>query len=372
MIEHDADDNTGPKYVPNGHEGSMAQQGLKGISVVVPNWNGRDLLERCLESLMVQDYANFEVILVDNGSTDGSVDYVRANYPAVRVVSSHANLGYAGGCNLGASNAKGEYVLLLNNDTKLSRTLLSRLARVLDVYPSIAAVSGVTVEALETAENTVPRIPILGVTAKHFVGPYDPAELFYAPGTCVMYRRNVVSQPFDPDYFAYDEDVYLSWRLRLLGYDVAIDINAYFEHEPFSTSRRIKNYVTFSGERNRWTNLLIFYESKTLAKIAPLAILSIIMKLLHGTDGLTPKLQAYNWILHNLRVIRSKRVLMQNERVVDDGEITRHMTGAVAGQSSGIQRLVNRAVLRYLHASGIRTLETERPATREETTSARS
>ena len=317
-----------------------------GVSVVVVNWNGRHLLSRCLDSLVTQDYPNYEVLLVDNGSQDGSVDFVKSLYPNVRTIESPTNLGYAGGCNLGAAHAGGDYILLLNNDTKMSATLISQLARALDCSPETAAVAGVAVGSLEMAGESHVQIPILGVTAKHIVGPYDPNRLFYAPGTCVMYRNGILAQPFDPDYFAYDEDVYLSWRLRLLGHGVQINVDAYFEHEPFSTSRRIKSYVVFCGERNRWTNLLIFYESRTLARVAPLAILSIVAKLLRGSYDIGPKIHAYLSIIRGARAIRAKRALIQSQRVVGDEEITRHMTGAVTTSASSVQPLVISLVLR--------------------------
>ncbi len=332
----------------------------RGVSVVVVNWNGRHLLARCLDSLMTQDYPDYEVILVDNGSADGSVDFVKAQYPSVRVAESPVNLGYAGGCNLGAAESRGEYVVLLNNDTKLSPTLLSRLARALNAHPELGAVSGLAVESLEDTGTTAAQIPVLGVTAKHIVGAYDPSQLFYAPGACVMYRRSIAIPPFDPDYFAYDEDVYLSWWLRLRGYTVSIDFSACFEHEPYSTSRRIKSYVTFTGERNRWTNLLVFYETRTLAKVAPLAVLSIIAKLLSGTENTLAKVRAYVWILLHFRAVMSKRERIQSQRLVRDSEITPHMVGKVVPESSPIKRIANRIVLGYLRAVGVTTMETKR------------
>ncbi len=328
-----------------------------GVSVVVVNWNGRHLLERCLNSLIAQDYPNFEIVLVDNGSADGSVEFVRANYRKVRIVESSANLGYAGGCNLGFENSANEYVVLLNNDTKLSPTLLSRLVRTLDEFPRVAAVAGLAVSSLEGAASERPRIPLFGVTAKHFLGTHDLNDLFYAPGACLMLRRSLSSPPFDSDYFAYDEDVYLSWRLRLLGHTVTIDPNACFEHDEFSTSRRIKEYVTFRGERNRWTNLLIFYQRQTLAKVAPIVGFTILAKLLSGTQGLKPKLHAYLWIALNLHTILSKRAAIQSERVASDAEITRHMTAAIAFPSNPVYRLANRLVSGYLRVVGVPTLE---------------
>src|SRR5512135_589839 len=86
-------------------------------SIVIVNWNGRPYLDACLESVLRQEDGSFEVLLVDNGSSDGSADYVRRRFPGVNVIEAGANLGFAGGNNLGVRHAGGDLVVLLNNDT---------------------------------------------------------------------------------------------------------------------------------------------------------------------------------------------------------------------------------------------------------------
>jgi len=92
------------------------------VSVIIVNWNGKNLLDECLDSLVAQTAKGIETILVDNGSQDGSADYVRERYPAVRLISLPENLGFAGGNNAGIRVARGEYIALLNNDTKTVRS----------------------------------------------------------------------------------------------------------------------------------------------------------------------------------------------------------------------------------------------------------
>ena len=96
------------------------------VSVIIVNWNGRKWLEKCLDSLRVQTYKNFEVIFVDNASTDDSVDFVEKNYPEVVILKSDRNLGFAGGNNLGIDNSKGEFILFLNNDTWVKEDFLKK------------------------------------------------------------------------------------------------------------------------------------------------------------------------------------------------------------------------------------------------------
>ena len=87
------------------------------VSIIIPHWNGIDILSECLISLFKTKYDSYEVIVVDNASTDGSQSWVKNTYPQIKLIENKKNYGYAGGCNLGALEAKGEYLVFLNNDT---------------------------------------------------------------------------------------------------------------------------------------------------------------------------------------------------------------------------------------------------------------
>jgi len=87
------------------------------ISLIIPHWNGIDVLSECLDSLAQTEYSNFEIIVVDNASTDGSPDWVSLNFPQIKLIENNQNYGYAGRCNRGAKVASGDYLVFLNNDT---------------------------------------------------------------------------------------------------------------------------------------------------------------------------------------------------------------------------------------------------------------
>jgi len=108
------------------------------ISVIIVNYNGKKLLENCLESLFKTDYNNFEVILVDNNSTDGSMEFVTKNYPKIIVIKLDSNKGFAEPNNIGAKIAKGEYLLFLNNDTVTTTNFISEMIKVLEKDEKIA------------------------------------------------------------------------------------------------------------------------------------------------------------------------------------------------------------------------------------------
>jgi len=107
------------------------------VSVIILNWNGKHHLERCLSSVLEQTYSNFEVILVDNGSTDGSVEFVRGRFPEVRIIWNEENLGFAAGNNAAIIATRGDYVATLNNDTQVDPHWLSELVNAAETTPKV-------------------------------------------------------------------------------------------------------------------------------------------------------------------------------------------------------------------------------------------
>src|SRR3989344_1488598 len=102
------------------------------VSVIIPNWNGKDLLKTCLTSLQEQTFKDFEVVMVDNGSGDGSLEYIQKNFPKVKVVILDKNYGFAKAVNMGIKSSESEYLFLLNNDTEVNRDCLKHLVRASD------------------------------------------------------------------------------------------------------------------------------------------------------------------------------------------------------------------------------------------------
>ena len=112
---------------------------MKKISAIVVNWNGRDVLSGCLESLLDQDYQDVEILVVDNGSEDGSQAMVKKEFPAVKLVENEENLGFGPAVNKGFEKAEGDYFIFLNNDLALQPDCLRQLAKLLDSDPTVGA-----------------------------------------------------------------------------------------------------------------------------------------------------------------------------------------------------------------------------------------
>ena len=198
------------------------------ISVIIPNWNGAALLPGCLDSLRNQTHSNYEVILVDNASTDDSVDMVRREHPEVRILELDENLGLAGGVNAGIAIARGETIALLNNDAEATPAWLAELEAALVRHPEagFAASKMLLYDQPETINSAGDFYRTDGIPGNRGVwqpddGQFDQEDLVFGGcGGAVAYRRAMLEQIglFDDDFFMYCEDVDLAWRAQLSGW----------------------------------------------------------------------------------------------------------------------------------------------------------
>lgn len=258
------------------------------VSLITVNLDGKAHLEVLLASLQEQTYPQeqIEILVVDNGSKDGSLEYLRDQYPSVRVIANPANEGFARPNNQAAAVATGEYLLLVNNDMRLAPDWIERMVGFIHAGPSDVACVGSRIlkwdgSAVDFIRGTMAfngmgfqpgfEAPIDSPEAKDF-----PDELLFACGGALLIRREVYLEAggLDEDYFAYYEDVDLGWRLWVLGYRVRFCPEAVAYHRHNGTSGRFdwrKKVVLF--ERNAMFSVLKNYEDETLHRIWPAALL---------------------------------------------------------------------------------------------------
>lgn len=197
------------------------------VSIVIINYNGGDLTPRCLQALGRQTFRDFEVVLVDNASTDGSLALVDRSQPVLTVLESSVNTGFAGGNNLGAASAKGEWLVLLNNDAFPDPDWLEQLLKAAEEHPRFDFFTSRqycynepwlldgTGDMLATNGRAWRRDYRVLATQ----GSQEPGEVFSACGAAVMFRKSDFDAVggFDESFFCHFEDVDLSFRLRLMG-----------------------------------------------------------------------------------------------------------------------------------------------------------
>jgi hypothetical protein len=198
------------------------------ISVIIPNFNGLRFLKPCLDSLRKQSFGDFEVIVVDNGSTDGSIEYLAGNYPEVKVRSLTRNFGFSRAVNEGIKVSRGKYIALLNNDTETDPGWLQELYYALERNPELGFCASKMInyydrDTLDGAGDCFPRScrPFKRGMGEKIFELYNTTKLvFGASAGAAIYRNELFETVglFDEDFFAYFEDVDLSFRAQLLGF----------------------------------------------------------------------------------------------------------------------------------------------------------
>ena len=198
------------------------------VSVIIPNWNGSGLLRSCLASLSAQEYADFEIVVVDNASQDDSVAMVRGEFPHVRLLASDTNLGYSAGCNAGIRMARGEILVMLNNDTECDPAWLGSLVSALDRHAEAGmAASRLMIYDQPHVIHSAGDLYRRDGTADSrgvwqvYGPPYDQERwVFGGCGGALAIRRTVLDEigTFEESFFMYLEDVDLSWRAQLAGW----------------------------------------------------------------------------------------------------------------------------------------------------------
>ncbi|MBI4150316.1 glycosyltransferase family 2 protein, partial [Candidatus Woesearchaeota archaeon] len=296
---------------------------MTDVSVIILNWNKPSLTIACVRSVLKQKYPSFNIILVDNGSTDDSVAQFRKAFSSnkrIRIVVNNTNEGYAGGNNVGVQHADGNYVVILNNDTLVQPGWLAELVKALEADPSHAAAESWVLEGDKVHIPLRDRFWTMGLGGYAVLcrGKREPyPKTFYPSGCSFIFRRNLASRPFDPDYFIYAEDTYLGWLLRLRGYHIVTNKKSIVEHQLGTVKRsnpKIMHRFTFLGERNKLTNFLIFPTSWTLLRLLPILFLNIMCINIIMPKKILWRLQAYGWLLAHPGWVYRKRRSVQQQR----------------------------------------------------------
>jgi GT2 family glycosyltransferase len=286
------------------------------VSVVIVNWNGKHHLGECLGSLRAQTFKDFEIILVDNGSQDGSREYVQENFHEVRLVELQKNCGFAGGNNAGIRVASGKYLALLNNDTKVDPAWLTNLLKEAEANPSpvgMWASKILSYDHPDIIDNVgllmypdglgrgKGRLEVDG-------GQYDQTgEAFFPSGCAGLYRRSMLDEIglFDEEFFAYADDVDLGLRARLAGWHCIYVPSAKVYHKYSGSSSAHSPFKAFLVERNRIWVLLKYYPIEMIL-ISPFVTLTRLLVHLYGAlagKGASGRFSEQNSVLQAMAVL---------------------------------------------------------------------
>ncbi len=307
-------------------------------SIVVLNYNAGDLLLDCVESIYKTQTHKFEVIVVDNISTDNSHQKCKEKFPQINLIENKENLGYCEGNNVGIRNAEGQFIVVLNPDTKVEPNWLEELFNAYELFgdglyqPKIMAFKD---NLIESGGN---MLQIFGFGYAKGRGIPDNAqydescEIGYASGACLFTKTEIIKKIgfFDPFIFLYHDDLDLGWRAAQLGIKSFYAPKSKIYHAgSYNYKWSAKKFYWL--ERNRHYCLLTHYSKKTFYKMLPALILvEIMMLIFYISKGFTKmKFTAYKDILKNLNHINKKYHEIENKKIILDSEFIKRMPNEI-------------------------------------------
>ncbi|MBI1296816.1 glycosyltransferase [bacterium] len=250
------------------------QRSMPGVTILILTWNSCRFLHACIETILKQDYQNYSVFVLDNGSTDSTVELVRKSFPSVHVVENQANIGFSAGNNVGLRKAKTPFVVLVNPDVQVASDWLRQLIEPMVADPQIG-VAGCKIyepdgKILQHAGGyiTFPQaLPGHYGLGEFDLGQYDEmSDVGYVMGAAIAIRQGVLNSVglFDEGFFLYYEDVDYCERVRRYGYRVVYVPQSKLVHEESSTT--IKGSAFYYGQvhASRWRYMLKYYTVEEL------------------------------------------------------------------------------------------------------------
>jgi GT2 family glycosyltransferase len=317
-------------------------------SVIIVSYNSRAYLGPCIESILAAFGPQDEIIVVDNGSTDGSAGFVQAHYPQVQLIRGR-NTGYGVGNNRGAAVARGEYLVFLNPDTVIHPGALAGLLAPLERETGIALTTACIVymhqpETINTCGNTM---HYTGLTYCRGAGRprteyATSAEVGAVSGAAFAIRRAVFEElgGFDALFFMYVEDTDLSWRAQLAGYRCLYVAEAVVEHD---YRRLYSPRKAFYLDRNRHIMLLKNLSRPTYLRMLPGLLLAELLTwgflMLRGPGYWAVKLRVYHWLWQHRGMIKAARLDAQMRRRRLDHEVLSRMTDCLEFEQLADRRL---------------------------------
>lgn len=335
MILH-VENETITDYEPNDNKAKTLN--TPRVSVIILNYNGMKFVEKCLKSVLNSNYTDFEIVFVDNASSDGSIKYVKEKFgfsPHLRLVILDKNYGFALGNNIGARHASGKYLLFLNIDTIVDSNWLTELTNVMKTDPSVGAAQCKLLlkdnpKLIDSVGHYMDWFGIAFVRGhkEEDQGQYDRVEeVFGATGAALLVRKDIFEKlgGFDEDFFMLFEEDDLCWRTWIAGYKVLYIPRAIVFHKSGALRSKEGNYKNlFFSRRNRITSLLKNYSTKNLIRFLPIN-LSLLFAITFFTENKSEYFKAFVkallWVAQNARKILLKRRITQAMRVVSDEQL---------------------------------------------------
>ncbi|MEK7788723.1 MAG: glycosyltransferase family 2 protein, partial [Planctomycetota bacterium] len=267
------------------------------ISVIILNYNGKDYIEECLDSVLDQTYEPLEIIVVDNASNDSSLEILKEKYSSkIKLIESNANLGFAGGNNLALEDAKGEFIALLNNDAVADRRWIEEFMSAVSRCDGTFGMWASKIlfyddrEIIDTAGHLIYPDGLNRGRGKgeKDKGQYDKEEeVFFPSGCAAIYRKEMLDIIgfFDPDFFAYGDDTDLGMKARIAGWKCIYVPKSVVYHHSSAASGKYSPLKAYLVERNRLWVLIKYFPLRYILLSPFYTVLRWILQLYGALTG---------------------------------------------------------------------------------------
>ncbi len=316
---------------------------MPSVSIVIVNFNGEKLLSDCLISIQNQTFTDFEVLLVDNASTDNSVNLVKQKFPWTKVIQSKVNLGYCGANNLGFEKALGNFIVFLNNDTIAERDWLLTLVntaknKAVDICASKVLLmhNKGLIDACGLEVDEYGGSVGIGFLQKDDGGYDESFSVFSAYGACMLVKREVFRDigGFDADFFMMFEEVDLCWRARLRGYTIEFVPSSRIYHAKSVTIRKTytsREFVLKYCFPNRLASIIKNYEVNNVFEKMPFVMALFTIQTVYSAfidrrvDYFASFFQGLTRVFFSVHKTLKKRRVIQSRRKIPDRELIKLM-----------------------------------------------
>lgn len=238
------------------------------VSIVIPNYNGINYIEECIDSILTQDFKDFEIIIIDNCSSDGSCELIKSKYPYIKLICNPENYGFSKAVNEGILASKGEYVILLNNDTKVESDWVSKLVHCMDQKIDVFSCCSkmISYNERDKIDDAGDFYTLLGWTIKRGMGKNvrkycRDSKIFSSCAGAAIYNKRILNKIgyFDENFYAYMEDVDIGYRAKIFGYNNFFCSNAIVYHIGSATSG--SKYNSFKVRLAARNNIYVIFKN---------------------------------------------------------------------------------------------------------------
>jgi GT2 family glycosyltransferase len=341
------------------------------VSIIILNYNGKEFLKDCLNSVFTQSFADFEIIFVDNGSNDDSLEFVKNNFTdsRLRIFSAEKNLGFAGGNNFGLKYAKGSFIVLLNNDTVVEKDWLKILIDTIESDEQIGIVQSL-VYTEGIPEKYYKKNGTINLFGHNIMEVFDidengTGEIIQATACSLIVRKDLLDKTgglFLDEYFLYAEDTFLSLKAKFAGLQLLHNSKSVVHHKGGGTTKKqISSDIYYYQERNRLLNFFLFFDSIFIIKYILLFILNYKLKffycLFSGRYSMKGLFRSYFWFLGNIKWIKNQRRIIKSYKIVSDNDILKLISCKIFNGNNIFERVINSIILLYCKLTGIKVFE---------------